>query len=112
MRTLIPLLALALSGCGIIAGNTGCDLRIENAANGYEDRCQERTGFQGNALYGEFCTALGGIDIEGGCPTEDVVGGCESNLGSGKVIDWYYAPGYDAASAEAECEGEGKFVTP
>lgn len=114
MKTLL-LALLPLAGCGIVAGNTGCDLRVETAVNGYEDRCQERTGFQGNAIYGEFCEVLGGIDVDGGCPDEGKVLGCDISEGfdaTGKVIDWYYAP-MGRAEAEAECaDEEGAVVEP
>lgn len=104
-----------LGGCGIVAGDTGCDLRVETAANGYEDRCQERTGFQGNAIYAEFCDVLGGEPVKGGCPDEGKVVGCDVSEGldaTGKVIDWYYAP-MPREEAEAECaDEEGQLVEP
>jgi hypothetical protein len=104
MRLLLAT-CLSLSACGIVAGEVGCDLRVEDAANGYEDRCQERTGLQGNALYGEFCEGLGGLQVDGGCPDEGKVLGCDiTSAGSvGKVIDWYYDP-VTREQAEAECE--------
>jgi hypothetical protein len=109
------LIFLALSGCGIVAGNTGCDLRTDEAANGFENRCQERTGFQGNALYGEFCEVLGGIDVDGGCPDEGKVAGCDISAGfdaTGKVIDWYYAP-ETREQIETSClEEDGEIVDP
>ena len=102
-----------LASCGVVTGDTGCDLRTDEAANGYEDRCQERTGFQGNALFGEFCSLLGGIDIDGGCPDEGKVVGCDiSEAGtSGSVIDWYYAP-VTREEVEADCANEGTIVEP
>lgn len=112
MRTF---LFLVLSGCGVVAGNTGCDLRVETAANGPEDRCQERTGVQGNALYGSFCEVLGGEEVKGGCPDDGKVVGCDLSAGfsaTGKVIDWYYEP-MARADAEAACaDDDGEIVEP
>jgi hypothetical protein len=112
MRWILPLL---LTSCGIIAGDTGCDLRTESAVNGFEDRCQERTGFQGNAIFGGFCDVLGGDPLDGGCPDEGKVLGCDISAGvdaGGKVIDWYYEP-VTREEVEADCaDDDGEVVEP
>lgn len=104
---------LSLSGCGVVAGTIGCDLRTESAANGYEDRCQERDGIQGNAAFGGFCETLGGDSVKGGCPTEGIVAGCEldGSNGTGGVIDWYYEP-VTREEVESTCADEGTVVDP
>ena len=104
---------LPLAGCGVVAGTIGCDLRVDSAANGYEDRCQERTGVQGNALFGGFCDVLGGDPIDGGCPDDGKVAGCdisEAGVG-GSVIDWYYEP-MTRDEVEGECAEEGTIIEP
>ena len=103
------LILLALGGCSLVSNTTGCDLRTETASNGYEDRCQERTGIQGNALFGGFCDLLGGIDIDGGCPVDGIVAGCDITAGveaTGTVTDWYYAP-VTLEEVESICAEDG-----
>jgi hypothetical protein len=103
------LILFSLAGCSLVANDTGCDLRTDEASNGYEDRCQERTGVQGNALFGGFCDLLGGIDLDGGCPDEGKVAGCDITAGleaTGTVTDWYYAP-VTVEEVEAICADDG-----
>jgi hypothetical protein len=103
------LMLLALTGCSLVSNDIGCDLRTEEASNGYEDRCQERTGLQGNTLFGGFCDLLGGIDLDGGCPDEGKVAGCDITAGfdgTGTVVDWYYAPVTEEEVASI-CEDDG-----
>ena len=110
MRALL-LLPLTLSGC-LVAGTIGCDLRVDSAVNGPEDRCQERTGLQGNALFGGFCEVLGGDEVKGGCPTDGIVAGCDISEGAGVtggVIDWYYEP-TTLEEVEADCASDDGVV--
>jgi hypothetical protein len=93
-------------GC---ANAVGCDFR-EAPDGRQEDRCQERRGFQALGAFGATCDGLGGETIDGGCPTEDIVAGCDLG-GDGDVIDWYYPP-KTRADVEAECEGEGEVIDP
>lgn len=87
----------SLSGC---SSAVGCDFRDvkEGLNNGPEPRCQERTGLQA-ATFGGACEALSATVLNGGCPHEGIVFGC--NLGT-DVVDWYYAP-KTRADAEQEC---------
>jgi hypothetical protein len=97
MKTRSLLLALGLgaaslsSACGV-EGAVGCDFR-EGGANGAEDRCQERSGL-GAPVFSAACETLQGTVVEGGCPREGIVVGCQvGEEGDGTpVIDWYYAP--------------------
>lgn len=93
----------ALSGC---ANAVGCDLRPD------EDRCQERTGLQ-TFGYAQFCDATVGTAVEGGCPDEGKVLGCDlGEQSGGAFFDWYYEP-MSRADAEAECADEdGEVIEP
>lgn len=100
-------LVLASQGCDII-GTTSCDFR-EGSVNGPEPRCQERSGVQGGGeTFKTACEALQGEAIEGECPQEGIVLGCD--LG-GDVIDWYYSPKTEE-EVKADCENEGTIVQP
>lgn len=89
----VVVLAAAVSGCDTV----GCDFR-DGSLNGPEDRCQDRSGFQ-SIGFKEACGASGGEAVEGGCPVEGVVFGCD--LGQG-VTDWYYDP-TSPDDDESEC---------
>lgn len=95
--------SLALTGCSTAVG---CDFReVEDGLNnGPEPRCQERTGFQA-ASFGPACAALSAKVVEGGCPRDGIVFGCEVSGGGGDVVDWYYPP-KTRADAETECGSE------
>ncbi len=81
----------------------GCDFReVEDGLNnGPEDRCQERTGLQA-VSFGPACSALSAKVVEGGCPTEGIVFGCQQNA---DVVDWHYAP-TTRDQAEQECRSQ------
>lgn len=85
------------SGC---AEAVGCDFRDVDGGlnNGPEDRCQERTGVQAIG-FDAACEGLGGAAIEGGCPREGIVFGCE--IGP-DVVDWHYTP-TTIDEAQSEC---------
>jgi len=92
------------SACG--AGEkVGCDFRAvdeEGLNNGNEDRCQERAGL-GATGFAATCEGIGGTVVDGGCPTEGIVFGCDlGESGTDPVIDWYYAP-HTVDEAEQEC---------
>lgn len=103
-RLLLVLSVLAaLGGC-----NSSCDFRDSG-----EDRCQERTGAQGNALFGTTCSAVGGVQASGTCPDEDlIVGGCLISELAGDVTDWYYEPMTTAEVEETCISDGGEFVSP
>ncbi len=108
-RTL-PLL-LALAGCdfGVVVG---CDFRADSV-NGPEPRCQERSGLS-SAIFGEFCEALEGEQVKGGCPEPElIVAGCDIGAqGDGtRVIDWFYPP-TTRDEVVADCADEGTVVDP
>lgn len=100
--TLAPL----LTGC---SEAVGCDFRdVESGLNnGPEDRCQERTNLQA-AGFDVTCDGLGATSIEGGCPREGIVFGCE--IGP-DVVDWYYEP-HTADDAALECGGDPILEAP
>lgn len=108
MRVLLPSTALALvafltTACGGPA--VGCDFREEDDEWG-DARCQERSGFSTPAFM-QLCEVSGGKVVEGGCPTEGIVAGCNQGMqGDGTaVIDWYYAP-ETVESVTLICEDE------
>lgn len=93
--------ALLATGC---AAATGCDFR-EGSANGPEPRCQERTMLQASG-FGAVCEGLGGTAVDGGCPSEGIVGGCTTDAGTGTITDWYYDPITEAEIQET-CVNDG-----
>ncbi len=99
----IVVVVVSTVGCG--DGTTGCDFRVVDEGglnNGSEDRCQERSGI-GATGFGGSCEAAGGTVVEGGCPVEGIVFGCDlGDSGTDPVIDWYYAP-HTIEQAEQEC---------
>ena len=92
-----------LSSCGS-TDPVGCDFR-ETEGSGQEDRCQERRNLQAPP-FGAACEALEGTVVEGGCPSEGIVAGCD--LGN-DVVDFYYAP-LTRDDVISECDGEGTVV--
>lgn len=94
---------LPLSGC-LGGGTIACDFRDDDG-----DRCQERSGIQAAnpPAFQATCEASTGSYIDGPCPREGIVAGCDT--GSGEVIDWYYAP---TTEAEVMATCEGTFVLP
>ena len=104
MRPLLALLVVVVASLSSACGSaTGCDLRPD------EDRCQDRLGFQ-QFGFGPFCDGIGGQSVEGGCPDEGKVLGCDT--GTGEVIDWYYEP-TTREEAEAACADEdGTAIDP
>ena len=79
-------------GCG--GSNVGaCDYR-QGSSNGPEPRCQEmRSSTPGSVeSFLAACRTAGANPIEGECPREDMVAGCdEGALPDGtSAIDWYY----------------------
>lgn len=100
---------LLLLACSLLDQTVGCDFR-NGSLNGPEDRCQDRDGAQATG-FDAACEAAGGEVVDGGCPTDGVVAGCELEGGSaaGTVTDWYYGP-ETVESVTAECDGEGELV--
>lgn len=95
--------ALSSSACGAAVG---CDLRPD------EDRCQERTGIQ-TFGFGPFCDGIGGAQVEGGCPDEGKVLGCDlGEVGGGSFIDWYYEPTTRAEAEEKCADEDGTIIEP
>lgn len=107
MRPLLFALPL-LAGCGALDSATGCDFR--EAATSPEPRCQERTGLQATG-FDVTCEGIGGVAVDGGCPTEGIVAGCDITAAgtSGEVIDWYYAP-ETVETVTADCTGGGTVI--
>lgn len=104
----LSLFSAASSGC--IGATTSCDFR-EDSVNGPEPRCQERSGFQGGAAFKAACEGLEGEGIDGSCPQDGIVLGCDIS-GDGTVVDWYYAPRTED-DVKADCESDdGKIVQP
>ncbi|MES2641273.1 MAG: hypothetical protein V4850_17415 [Myxococcota bacterium] len=103
MRPLLFVLPL-LAGCGAFDSAIGCDFR-EGSSNDPEPRCQERTGVQATG-FDVTCEGIGAIPVEGGCPTEGIVAGCDITAAgtTGEVIDWYYAP-ETLETVTANCTG-------
>jgi hypothetical protein len=96
---------------GLVAGLAGCNSSCDFRDSG-EARCQERSGLQGNPLFGTTCSTVGGVQASGGCPdTELIVGGCEVGGGGGDVIDWYYEP-MTVEEVQAECDSNGETFVP
>jgi hypothetical protein len=61
----------------------------------------------------ERCAAMMGTYSSSDCPTEDLVGSCISAEGeTDEYIFHFYAPAFDAASAESTCRsgGDGTWV--
>lgn len=94
--SLLVAVAALTSACG---SAVGCDFRPD------EDRCQERSNFQ-QFGFGQFCEGLGDESVEGGCPDDGKVLGCDMG---GDVVDWYYAP-MTREEAEAECADDDATV--
>ena len=86
---------LAVTAACDIGEKVGCDFRVvdeDGLNNGAEDRCQERSGI-GATGFGASCEGIGGTVVDGGCPVEGIVFGCDlGDSGTDPVIDWYYAP--------------------
>lgn len=95
--------SFAFSGC-----NAGCDFRTvqDGLNNGPEDRCQERTGFQGFG-FEAMCKSLSATPVRGGCDKSTAVFGCKQGP---DVTDWYYPP-KTRDDAEREC-GNDTIVDP
>ena len=90
----------------------GCDFR-DGSVNGPEPRCQERTGAQ-SAGFDATCEALGGTAVDGGCPSEGIVAGCDLSVAgtAGEVIDWYYDP-KTVEEITTECtDDDATFIEP
>jgi hypothetical protein len=85
---------------------TGCDFR-DGSVNGPEPRCQERTGAQ-SAGFDAMCESLGGTAVDGGCPTDGIVAGCDLSVAgtAGEIFDWYYAP-ETAETVAVTCDEDG-----
>lgn len=104
----LSLFPVALSGC--IGGKTSCDFR-DGSVNGPEPRCQERSGIQASTAFSTTCSALQGEAIDGACPQDGLVLGCDIS-GDGTVVDWYYAPKTED-EVKADCESDnGEIVQP
>jgi hypothetical protein len=113
MMRFVPALFAVASLATVIACDgvvVGCDFRGDSV-NGPEPRCQERSQL-GAFGFAESCGVAGGEALEGGCPTEGIVAGC--NIGAqgdgSPVIDWYYAP-ETVESVQIEC-GNDEFLEP
>lgn len=106
LRASLTALTLAhVAGCGF-GQTTSCDFRGSG-----EDRCQERSGIQGNPLFGSTCETVGGVEAEGECPDADqIVGGCLVSGGGDDVIDWYYAP-MTVEEIQTLCDENGETYT-
>lgn len=105
MRNIIFTLSLSilvLAPLGCVGGTTSCDFR-DGSVNGPEPRCQERSGLQGGATFKATCEGLGAEGIDGSCPADGIVLGCE--IGP-DVVDWYYAPRTED-EIKADCADEG-----
>ncbi len=104
MRFFLLFATLALTtGCTTV----GCDFRTDDSANGFEGRCQDRTGLDA-AAFGATCEALGAIVVSGPCDNAGAFGKCA--LGGDNpltnVKDWYFDP-EDPAGAAQECDDDG-----
>ncbi len=97
--------ALTATACGKV----GCDFR-DGSVNGPEDRCQEREGISAGVFSGA-CLAAGGETVEGGCPEEDRVFGCNLGLQGDltTVTDWHYEP-LTAEDAANTCDSEEAII--
>lgn len=106
----VALTVLLVASPGCIGSTTSCDFR-EHSVNGPEPRCQERSGIQGGAAFKASCEALQGEAIDGSCPQDGIVLGCDIS-GDGTVVDWYYAPKTED-DVKADCESDhGEIVNP
>ena len=108
MKFIFVTLALALSGCGVIAGSAHCTFEKSSG-----NRCQERLDSLNAAAFKATGSTAGGVCGDGACPTADRVGGCLlGKQGDGSPInDWYYAP-KTKADAMAECDTGETFLEP
>lgn len=98
---LLSALVILPVGCGF-GTTTSCDFR-EGGVNGAEPRCQERSGFQGGETFKAACDALQAKPIDGPCPDDGIVLGCE--VGGSDVIDWYYPPKTED-EVRADCDAD------
>lgn len=105
---------IALPACDVGGEAVGCDFRDApegGLSNGPEPRCQERSGI-GARTFGPSCESVGGAVVEGGCPRDGIVFGCDlGDSGTDPVIDWYYAPLTDA-DTETYCGSDEIVAAP
>lgn len=101
----LALSMMVLAPLGCVGGTTSCDFREET--NSPEPRCQERGGIQSTPAFKTTCDSLGAKGIDGPCPEEGIVLGCDISPGTGgTVIDWYYEPKTED-EIEQDCADEG-----
>lgn len=105
------LISAILFGCDVGDVTTACDFRAEEKSL---PRCQERSGLMLDGAFESLCTSGKGTFIDGACPTDARIGGCEldsGDAGRNRVVDWYYAPSTEA-DVKAKCVDEdAPFVT-
>lgn len=123
--SLLAALPLLLGGClldlvDLDRVTLACDLR---APDGLEpaDYCQEWRGLISSpgsqTTPRAVCASLGAEFIEGGCPSEGVIGGCYTgDQGDGAMnIWWFYDTDADGEpftreDLERECENDGEVI--
>jgi hypothetical protein len=109
MRCTFLFVAVVVASLGSGCGKVGCDFR-GGSVNGPEDRCQEREGISAT-MFMLGCAAAGGEQVEGGCPEEGRVFGCNLGLQGDltTVTDWHYEP-LTAEDAVDTCDSEDAII--
>jgi len=112
----LAVLAVALSsltaaiGCGGVDSTVACDFR-SGGLNGVEPRCQEWINSLAATTFEQTCNTAKGKYINGQCPRDGIVAGCEQKTGNAdgsRTIDWYYSPETET-SIKAGCTSPDTF---